>query len=111
MDSGFKRILEKLELLRSTHIKMQLPDRRSLIKQYYERFITEFEDEANISISEDRDSIGITITTKSILSCDQGGYSFNCLIGLANFTNIETLNGTIVIDLWFRLWEWIEKAQ
>ena len=111
MDSGFKRILEKLEQLRSTHIKIQLPDRRELIKQYYERFITEFEDEANISLSEDRDSIGITIATKSILSCDEGGYSFNCLIGLANVTNIEALNGTIVINLWFRLWEWIEKAQ
>lgn len=98
MDNGFKRIMEKLEIHRSTHIKMQLPDRRGLIKQYYERFITEFEDEANISITEDRDSISITITTKSILSCDEGGYSFNCLLGLANFTNIEILNGTIVIN-------------
>lgn len=109
MDNGFKRLMEKLELLRSTHIKMQLPDRCGLIKQYYEQFMTEFENEANISITEDRDSISITITTKSILCCDKGGYSFNCLIGLANFTNIQTLNGNIRINLWFRLWEWVEK--
>lgn len=109
MDNGFKRILEKLELLRSTHIKMQLPDRRELIRQNYERFITEFEDEANISIIEDKSGISVKITTTSIISCDEGGYSFNCLMGLANATSVEILNGTIVINLWFRLWEWIER--
>lgn len=109
MDNGFKRILEKLEHFRSTHVKLQLPDRRALIKQNYERFITEFEDEATISIVEDKSGISLKIITTSIISCDDGGYSFNCLIRLANVTSIETFNGTIVINLWFRLWEWIEK--
>lgn len=109
MDSGFKRILEKLEQLRSTHIKIQLPDRRKLIKQYCERLAMEYEDEANISIIEDKSGISVKITTTSIISCDEGGYSFNCLVGLANATSIETFNGTIVINLWFRLWEWIER--
>ena len=110
MDSGFKRILEKLEHFRNTHVKLQIPDRHALIKRYYERFIMEYEDEAKISIIEDKSGISIKITTSSIISCDEGGYSFNCLVGLANATSIETFNGTIVINLWFRLWEWIEKT-
>lgn len=110
MDNGFKRILEKLDHFRSTHVKLQLPNRRELIKQYCEQLIMEYEDEANISIIEDKSGISIKITATSIISCDEGGYSFNCLVGLANATSIETFNGTIVINLWFRLWEWIEKT-
>lgn len=109
MDNGFKRLMEKLEQLKSTHIKMQLPDRRRLIKQYCKQLIMEYEEDANISIIDDKSGISIKITTTSIISCDEGGYSFNYLIGLANATSIETLDGTIVIDLWFRLWEWVER--
>lgn len=110
MDNGFRRLLDKLEQFRNTHIKMQLPDRHALIKQYYERFIIDYEDEATISIVEDKSGISIKIITTSIISCDDGGYSFNCLVGLANATSIEILNETIVVHLWFRLWEWIEKT-
>ena len=109
MDNGFKRLMEKLELLRSTHIKMQLPDRRRLIKQYCKRLTMEYEEEANISIIEDKSGISVKITTTAIISCDEGGYSFNCLMGLANATSIEILNEKIVINLWYRLWEWIER--
>lgn len=109
MDSGFKRILEKLEHFKNTHVKLQLPTRRELIKQNYELFIMEYEDEANISILEDRETISITITTDSIISCDDGGFSFNRLVGLANATSMEIRNETIIINLWFRLWEWIDR--
>lgn len=109
MNSGYKRILEKLEHFKETHAKLQLPTRRELIKQNYERFIMEYKDEANISILEDTSSISITITANTVTSCDIGGCSFNRLVGLANATSMVIQNDTIVIDLWFRLWEWIER--
>ena len=109
MDSGLKRILEKLEQFKNSHVKLQLPNRRELIKQNYELFIMEYRDEANITILEDRDSISITIIANALTSCDMGGYSFNRLIGLANTTSMVIQNEMIVIDLWFRLWEWIER--
>lgn len=109
MDNDFKRMLEKLEQFRRTHIKVQLPDRHALIKQNYERFVMEHDHEANTLIVEDKNEINITITTTSIMSCDVAGYSFNCLVGLANTTSIEIQDGAIVINLWYRLWEWVTR--
>lgn len=109
MDNNFKRILEKLDQFSNTHVKLQLPNRRELIKQSYELFITEFEGEADISIFESRGSISITITANMLTSCDMGGYSFNRLVGLANATSMAIQNEMLVIDLWFRLWDWIAR--
>ena len=109
MDNEFKRIIEKLEQFRSTHIKLQLPNRKMLIKQNCERFMLEYDGEANLAIIENKSEINITITADTLTSCDEGGYSFNCLVGLANVTNIDIVNGMLVIKLWYRLWDWIDK--
>lgn len=108
MDDELNRLMKKLEQFKKSHIKVQLIDREKIIKQQYERFLLEYEGEANSYLLEDKNGITITIAAESILSCEGGGDSFNRLVGLASFTDIKVINNKLAFTLWFRCWEWIE---
>lgn len=114
MDGGnevslFDRIMNELDKHRNSHIKVILPDRGLIVKQNYEMFLLEF-DEATASYKETTEGIDISLLLNSpSITCDDGGNSLNKLIFLSNYTSFSIEDGKIKIDLWFRLWEWVDK--
>ncbi len=108
MSDEFNQIIAKMEQFERSHMKVMLPERAALIKRQYERLMGELENEADISFCKEQDEMNITIKTDSILTCDEA-HSLNFLIGIANYTEMNIVNNKIVIYLWFRLWDWLEK--
>ena len=109
MAKGFERLMAKLEDYERTHRKLLLPEFKKLVLRNYESLTIELENEADFSLWEEEDSIHLTITTDSLLTCDEA-HSFNFLFGIANYSKIKIVDNQIVIRLWFRCWEWIEKS-
>ena len=44
MDSGFRKLIERMEEFEQPHIRRMIPGRRELIKQLYEDFLFMFDD-------------------------------------------------------------------
>lgn len=108
MDNGFERLIARMEQFEKSHIKVALPERKTLIQQQYERLTLELEDEADFSYWEKETGIDLTITADSFLTCEHGGHSLNCLIGMANYSEMCIIDNRITIRLWFRLWDWVD---
>lgn len=108
-DEEFEKLKKKLEQLEDKHKKVVQTDRIALIKRQYERFALEYQEKAECSMTEDSNGIDIILKSDSFLSCEDGGFSLNLLIGLANCSQVDIVDGRIVFQLWYRCWEWIEK--
>lgn len=111
MSDEFERLIARMEQFEKTHTKVMLRERKTLIQQQYERLSLELEDEADFSYWEEETAINLTITADSFLTCDDGGHGLNILIGMANYSEMDIINNQIVIHLWFRLWEWVNKER
>ena len=111
MSNGFERLMTRIEHFENTHTKVTLPERKALIQRQYERLMFELKDEADFSYLEEKTAVNLTITADSFLTCDDGGHSLNTLIGMANYSEIDIIDNHIVIHLWFRLWEWVDKEK
>lgn len=109
MENSFDRLMERLAKYERNHKKSILSEHKKLIMDTYDSLTMELENEADFSLWEKEDSIHMTITANSLLTCDEA-HSFNFLFGLANFSEIKIIDNQIVIRLWFRCWEWIEKS-
>lgn len=107
VDDEFEKLREKLEQFKKTHTKVVMKGRRDLIKRQYEMFTLEFEGKAEHEISEDNEGIDIVLKAKSFLSCEDGGFSLNTLMGLASFSQIDIVDKKIVFLMWFRCWDWV----
>lgn len=104
----FDRILNELDKHRNSHIKVILPDRGLIVKQNYEMFLLEFDDvEASYKDTIDEIDISLLLSSPSV-TCDDSN-SLNNLIFFSNYASFSIEDGRIKIDLWFRLWEWIDK--
>ena len=108
MENGFERIIEKLKEYEQNHRKLILLERKELIVKNYENLTFELENEAEFSLWEEENSIHITITADSLLTCDEA-HSLNFLLGIANYSELKIVDNQIVIYLWFRCWEWIDR--
>ncbi len=113
MDGGidvgiFDRILNELDKYRNSHIKVILPDRGLIVKQNYEMFLLEFDDvETSFKNTIDGIDISLLLSSPSV-TCDDSN-SLNNLIFLSNYASFSIEDRKIKIDLWFRLWEWVDK--
>lgn len=110
MDYGLKKLHRSIEAFESTHRKVILFDRKLVIKEQYRLLMEDFEKYAEIRLQEIEDSISITISADSILTCDHGGKALNLLIGVANTSNFHIKNNQIILELWFRCWDWTDKS-
>lgn len=108
-DEEFEKLKKRLEQFENTHSKVVPSDRIAFIKRQYEKFSLEYQGKAECSISEDKNGIDIVLKADHFLSCEDGGFSWNSLIGLANCSQVDIVDGRIVFQLWYRCWEWIEK--
>ena len=109
MDYGLKKLLRSIEAYKSNHTKVMLFYRKAVIKEQYNLLMEDFEEYAHIRLQETEDSISITISADSILICDHHGRALNLLIGVANTSNFYIKNNQIILELWFRCWEWTDK--
>lgn len=111
MDKGYERLMASLKQYEDTHTKVALPERKALINTLYQLLGIEMEDYTDYAYSETESEITITITAEFFITCDDGGHNLNILIGMANLSEINIVDNKIVIKLWFRLWEWVDKEE
>jgi hypothetical protein len=90
-------------------MKLILPERKELIKSKYHFFELEYYGMVTSNIKDKDNAIHIEIVADDLLSCDDGGSSFNALIGLSNMSQFKIVDGKIVVILWFRCWEWVKR--
>lgn len=109
-DDMYDKLMKKMELYRRTHTKVMLPERAALITHQYKLLLFEFTDEVETTYENVDNSISITIKIGSTVTCSDGGCSLNFLIGIANATKIDIIKNQIMFELWYRCWEWIDKA-
>lgn len=105
-----EKLIKAIELFRSKHRKILLPDRKLVIKEHYKLLMEEYVGSIDLLFQETAESVDIKISTDSILTCNDGSSSLNFLIGTANVSRIYALNNQVIFELWFRCWEWIDKS-
>lgn len=109
------KLIEKMDKFRDTHIKRSKTEMFSFFNSVLKKTLVEFVEctEMLLSIVQTEDSITVTISDADtfLLLCDEDRTILKVL-SVANAVFIKTnAKGGIDLEMWFRGWEWEEKAK
>lgn len=109
MDDNLKKIFEKWDEFKDTHVKMFLPERRKAILDLYDRLRLELRDEATFTLDDQQTCFTITVTAYSFIASDNAP-ALRAMIQNANVFRADIKDGRIVFDMWFMCWDWVAKT-
>lgn len=107
----FKDLTNRLQLFEKNHRKKILKEKKKLVFRLYEGLSEELEElikktAVELKIESGEYDINILITSSDHLFISEYESFFNTLMLLADVKNFKITNGKILLELWYRCWDY-----
>lgn len=112
----FKDLMRRVHALEKSHSKEVLKEKQKQILKLYEGLLEELDELVkkeivNITIESHEIDVTIMIVSSEAIAVTEYDIFFNTLIITSDRKSIKVDSGTIIIELWFRCWEYRNREE